>query len=290
MTTNKYIILDDVAFFEIKGNDKELFLQGLITNDIFQCTENASIYSAFLSPQGKFIADFFILNLGQSYLFETKKKFIDSLIIKFNFYKLRADIKINKIDNLYSILIHERNNLFNNLKEKGDTEKINNGHIIVDPRNKLMGLKAFIKKETLESFVIKYSLSKDEYENYDKKRINHIIPDSILDLKINKSILLENNFDSINAISWNKGCYVGQEITARMKYRALIKKSIMKISLVKGKIKTDDEIFFKNKKIGYMCSVDEDIGLAMLNIIDAKNSSEENQILDTKDGKIKVHI
>ena len=290
MTTNKYTILKDSAFFEIKGSDRELFLQGLITNDIFQCTKNISIYSAFLSPQGKFIADFFIINLGQSFLLETKNKFIDDLIIKLNFYKLRADVKINKIDSFYSIAIYERNHLFNNLRENGDTEKLDSGYILVDPRKKLMGLKAFIKKEMLEKFIIKYSLSKDKYENYNKKRILNIIPDSILDLKINKSVLLENNFNSINAISWNKGCYVGQEITARMKYRALIKKSIMKISLIKGKIKSDDEIFFENKKIGYMCSVDENIGLAMLNIIDAKNLSENNKILNTKNGAIKIQI
>ena len=70
MTTNNYIELKDSAFFEISGSDKSVFLQGLITNDINKCTKNISIYSAFLSPQGKFIADFFIVNLVNSFLFE----------------------------------------------------------------------------------------------------------------------------------------------------------------------------------------------------------------------------
>ena len=112
-----------------------------------------------------------------------------------------------------------------------------------------MGLKAFIEKTYVNDFCIKYSLQKDSLVDYDQKRIENLIPHSILDLQINKSVLLENNFDSINAIDWEKGCYIGQEITARMRYRSLLKKSLTKIIIIKGNIISGDEIFFENKKM-----------------------------------------
>jgi len=291
MTTNKYIQLKDSAFFEISGAEKNIFLQGLITNDINKCTENKSIYSAFLSPQGKFIADFFILNLGESFLFETREQFIDDLINKFNFYKLRAKIEIKKIDNYYkSLAIPERNKLFNELKLPGEAKNNKNLLVYVDPRKADMGIRIIIEKNQINKFCDEHFLSLDSFDNYNKKRIECLIPDSLLDLEVNKSVLLENNFDSINAIDWDKGCYVGQEITARMKYRSLIKKTLTKISILDGQVKPNDDILFENRKIGNARSINNNIGLAMLKINEAKKAFNENKILKTEEGKIKVNF
>ena len=127
-------------------------------------------------------------------------------------------------------------------------------------------------------------------KDYNQKRIENFIPDSLLDLEINKSVLLEYNFDSINAIDWNKGCYVGQEITARMKYRALLKKSLTKISIIDGNVKPHDDIFFDKRSIGSVSSVSKDIGLAILRIDDAKNAFTNDKILETKEGRVKINF
>ena len=290
MTTNKFIFLKDTAFFLISGKERNSFLQGLLTNDINKCTENIAIYSVFLSPQGKFLSDFFIVNLGDAYLFETRKQFVKNLLDKFSFYKLRADIKIIEKNEYVSLAIHEKVNIFSELKLPGYLEKNNEGLVFVDPRTVNMGLKAYIKKEMVDKFCLRYSLHEDSFNNYDKKRIENIIPDSLKDLEINKSVLLENNFDSINAINWDKGCYVGQEITARMKYRSLIKKSLIKISIVEGIVQPKDDVLIDSKKMGKISSINNKIGLAMLRIDEAKNAFSNNMVLKTNKGKIKINL
>ena len=113
-------------------------------------------------------------------------------------------------------------------------------------------------------------------------------PDSTEDLIVNQSLLLENNFDNINAIDWEKGCYVGQEITARMKYRALLKKSLRSIKIDSGNIQIGDLISLNNKNIGKITSISNDIGLAMLKIEDADKAKKHNNLLTTTYGKIRI--
>ena len=245
MTTNKYINLKNKAYFKVEGYNKDTFLQGLITNDINKCSENKAIYSAFLSPQGKFIADFFIINLGESFLFEIDFKYIEEILNKFNMYKLKEKITITPVLGLSSIVIYKNNNLFSELKNEGQLKKTNYGYIFLDPRNIKMGLKIIIKSNFLKKFCKKNILEQGLYSDYEEIRIRNTIPDSITDLEINKSLLLENNFESINSLDWDKGCYIGQEITARMKYRSLLKKSLTKIIIVKGVIKAGEDIFFE---------------------------------------------
>ncbi|PPR42768.1 MAG: tRNA-modifying protein YgfZ [Alphaproteobacteria bacterium MarineAlpha5_Bin11] len=289
MTTNKYAELNDSSYFEIGGSERNSFLQGLITNDINKCTENKSIYSAFLSPQGKFIADFFIINSGKTLIFETHKKFTDELIKKMNFYKLRSDVYINKINSYRSIVIYEQNKIFDKLILAGDLQKIDWGFVFLDPRNSNMGLKASVKIDMYKIFCDHYKLKKYDMNDYEKKRIECNIPDSALDLKVNKSLLLENNYDSLNAIDWDKGCYIGQELTARMKYRALIKKSLIKVKIVDGFVKPDDEVYYNDIRIGNITSVNKDIGLAMLKLEYVQNTKSLVKIFKTTSGKIKVY-
>ena len=290
MNTNKYIILKNSKFIKISGPDSDVFLQGMITNDINKCSNTQAIYSAFLTPQGKFIADFFILKLDDGYLFEINSDQLKNLVDKLNIYKLKAKLNIEENNDYVSLTIDMSNSLFNNLKEIGQLEKINNGYAFIDPRNKKLGLKVILKRDELRNFCLKYNLETDTLKNYDYKRIKLNIPDSSLDLEYNKSLLLENNFDNMNAIDWDKGCYVGQEITARMKYRSLLKKSLTKIIIIKGNVKSGDEIFLNNKKIGNISSINNDIGLAMMRIEDSKNAYDNKIELNTKNGKILVNF
>ena len=290
MNTNKYIILKNSKFIKISGPDSDVFLQGMITNDINKCSNTQAIYAAFLTPQGKFIADFFILKLDDGYLFEINSDQLKNLVDKLNIYKLRAKLNIEENNDYVSLTIDMTNSLFNNLKEIGQLEKINNGYAFIDPRNKKLGLKIILKRDELRNFCLKYNLETDTLKNYDYKRIKLNIPDSSLDLEYNKSLLLENNFDNMNAIDWDKGCYVGQEITARMKYRSLLKKSLTKIIIIKGNVKSGDEIFLNNKKIGNISSINNDIGLAMMRIEDSKNAYDNKIELNTKNGKILVNF
>ena len=285
---NKYIVFEDRSFFEIKGEDKDTFLQGLITNDINKCTDKKSIYSAFLSPQGKFLADFFILKYENSYLFETPKLFLEELLKKLNNYKLRSKIDIVEKQSLISLSILGGDEIFGKLDSLGSTIKIDDGYAFIDPRNKELGIKVIINKDTINFFAKKYDLIEEDINKYEEIRINNAIPNSIFDLKYNNSLILENNFDKINAISWDKGCYVGQEITARIKYRSLLKKNLLKVKILNGFVSSGDHIYFEEKLIGTITSNNKNIALAMIRLSDFDNAIKKKAILESKNAKLKL--
>ena len=220
MTTNYFYKNSKSKFLEISGQDSVPFIQNLITNDINNCKANDFLYSCLLTPQGKFFADFFIFKNKEKFVFEIHDIFYEDFLKKINMYKLRSNINIEENKQFYSFIIF-------------DKLKINNHYEILnlDPRNSNIG-KRLIQYDPLIEF------SKEVIEINEKKYheilIQNKIPYSPFDLQENKSLLLENNFDNINAISWNKGCFVGQEITARMKYRALLKKQLYPLELISG--------------------------------------------------------
>ena len=238
-------------FFEISGKDSVSFIQNLITNDIEKCINGSIIYSCLLTPQGRFLADFFIFNVNDSYFFETNKKFYNNLLARLKIYKLRSDIEINEVSNLHSYSIF---NIDYN------TENI---VLLNDPRNINLGKKLILDKEILINDNEAIEINETEYHEI---LIENTTPYSPFDILENKSLLLENNFDNLNAIDWKKGCYVGQEITARMKYRGLLKKKLYSLYLSKGEIEDNKELFVNNKKIGYIISKANYKIFAVLNI------------------------
>ena len=283
MTTSKYIVLNEAKFVSIKGQDYKDFLQGIITNDINKCDKRA-IYSCLLTPQGKFLSDFFIIPFKNSLIIEINQKFIDNFISKLKIYKLRSNIEIESLNNLTSVVI----------LDVPIDKSINEGLIIsnteyikyVDPRNKNLGYKVLIKNELVDKLIKSSNLKLTNIKEYQKIMIKNLIPNSLNDLIVNKSLLLENNFDQINALDWSKGCYIGQELTARMKYRALLKKSLRLIKLNSGKVLAGDAIFSDKNNIGQITSIIDDLGLAMIKIEDANLAKKNNSILSTTNGKI----
>ena len=285
MTTSKYIVLNEAKFVSIKGQDNKDFLQGIITNDINKCDKKA-IYSCLLTPQGKFLSDFFVILHNDSYLIEINQKFFNDFITKLKLYKLRSKIEIEEINYLTSLIVMD-NSSDKNLEAGLIISK--SEHIkFVDPRNINLGHRVIIKNELVDKLINSNNLKLVNIKEYQKIMIQNLIPNSLNDLVVNKSLLLENNFDQINALDWSKGCYVGQELTARMKYRALLKKSLRLIKVNSGKVQPGHQIFLENKNIGQITSMIEDNGLAMIKIEDANYVKKNNIILSTTEGKINI--
>ena len=242
MNNDFYIYNSFSKFLEIKGSDRDNFLQSLITNDIYKCKKNKAIYACLLTPQGKFIADFFIINDYDKYLLEIHQKYIDLVITKLKLYKLKSNIDLKINDEINSIILFSRNNYdFQNLISCYE-----------DPRNSKIGKKIYLKKKDFDQFK---KIEKKDFIKYKEILIKHLIPYTPDNLIENKSLLLENNFQNINAIDWNKGCYVGQEITARMQYRALLKKKIFNLKIIAGKIKIGDKVVIDKKSYGEVISI-----------------------------------
>ena len=267
MEKNHYIKNTFSKFIEIKGKDSINFLQGLITNDINKCNnEHVLIYSCFLSPQGKFLADFFISKYKNFFLIEIHEKYFDVFYDKLKIYKLRSDVEFNENSDLLSFMIFNSQDL------------VFNKSIVLfdDPRNKNLGKKIYLDKNSLDLEIFT-NLNELKYDKYKEYLIKNLVPHSPDDLIENKSLLLENNFQNINAIDWDKGCYIGQEITARMKYRSLLKKKIYLLEMVSGNINIDDDIILDEVNIGKVISKVDKYILCMLkiNLIDDKNLKKE---------------
>jgi folate-binding protein YgfZ len=252
-------------FLTIEGEDSPEFLQNLITNDINKCSKESFLYSCLLTPQGKFISDFFIFNKDEKYVIETHSFFFEKLLKKLSLYKLRSKIFINETTNVYSYSV------FGDLQKDKETIIYNN-----DPRNKNLGNKLIHQSknpEILENF------NEINEKIYHEILIQNIVPLSHYDLEENKSLLLENNFENLNSISWNKGCYIGQEITARMKYRALLKKRIYSLTIKEGSPQIKQSIKNDNGNYGQIISIENNSILAMLKIeLAEKEINAEKQI------------
>ena len=259
-------------FLSIEGEDSTEFLQNLITNDINKCSKDNIIYSCLLSPQGKFLSDFFILKKDEKYLIETHSFFYEKLLKKLNLYKLRSKVHINEVNNLHSY------SEFGDLQKDQDTFIFN-----IDPRNKNIGLKLIHLKKNPE---ILDSLNEINEEKYHQILIQNTVPLSHYDLEENKSLLLENNFENLNSISWDKGCYVGQEITARMKYRALLKKKIYSLEIKEGSPLIGQLIKDNENEFGEIISIKNDSVLAMLKIELAEIKINKKKQIKTNEGLV----
>ena len=258
-------------FFKISGKDSKAFIQNLITNDIEKCSDGSIIYSCLLTPQGKFLADFFIFNINENYFFETNEKFYENLISRLKIYKLRSDIHIEEVNNYYSYSI------FNINYEVDYTILLN------DPRNSNLGKKLILNNKIKISDSNIEEISEIEYHEI---LIENTTPYSPLDILENKSLLLENNFDNLNAIDWDKGCYVGQEITARMKYRGLLKKKLYPLKLKTGSVLVGDELIINNEKIGKIISKANSNIFASLNINFVNELKNNNKNLNINNSLI----
>ena len=267
MEQDYYIKNTFSKFIEISGEDRTNFIQGIITNDINKCKDkNDCIYSCFLSPQGKFLADFFITNLKNCYLLEINEKFFESFLIKLQIYKLRSKVEFKENINLISFVFFCKNQ-----------PPINrNIDLYSDPRNVNLGTKAYIDKSSNDLEMIT-PLKELSFDFYKEKLMKNLVPNSPTDLVENKSLLLENNFQNINAIDWDKGCYIGQEITARMKYRSLLKKKIYVLELISVSIDTGDAIVEKDINFGNVISKINNYILCLLkiNLVESKSSNKE---------------
>ena len=259
-------------FLSIEGKDSTDFLQNLITNDINKCTEESFLYSCLLTPQGKFISDFFIFKKDEKYLIETHSLFYEKLLKKLKMYKLRSKVNIDEVNNLYSYSV------FEDLQKDQDTFIFN-----TDPRNKNIGLKLIHLKKNPK---ILDKFNEINEEKYHQILIQNIVPLSHYDLEENKSLLLENNFENLNSISWDKGCYVGQEITARMKYRALLKKKIYSLEIKDGSPIIGQQIKDDENECGKIINIKNDSVLAMLKIELAEKKINTKQQIKTNEGVV----
>ena len=261
----------NTKIIKIHGKNIDNFFQNIITNDINNLNTENPIYTAMLSPQGKYLYDFFILKEKNFFLLEANANTINSLIDEIKKYDIRKDITIQLQENFYSKVIIKENLI------KDYLEKINKNKVyreesflfFLDPRSKDFLYRFWFYKPS--SKLLNFSGDAE----VERKRILNIIPNSELDLIYNKSFILNYNFENINALSFNKGCYIGQENTARQKFRGTQKYSLKSIKVISGTMPDlNEDIFYKKVKVGTMKSSYKNIGLCLIRKDATKNNAD----------------
>ncbi len=265
MTKLKQTLLTNRAIISIDGMDAKNFLQGLISNDMNKVTNTQSIYAAFLTPQGKYLFDFFVFKRDETFLIDSEKERLDDLLKRLTMFKLRSDIKLcNCVDeyNITAIWGTSAAHKYGLKKIPGLTKKVNNDIIAVDPRSSDAGLRIISKSDERKPL----HGHEANFSDYDTHRLMLGLPDGSRDLIVDKTILLEASFEEINGVDFNKGCYLGQEVTARSKYRGLIKKYFVPFKFSSSSIKTNTAILLDEKMVGQTRSVSDGIGMAIIRI------------------------
>ncbi len=278
-------MFQDNCFFEEKyssiikvtGPDKFSFLQGIISNDIEILKTKLSLYAAILTPQGKYLSDFFLSIYQDNILIEIKSKNLDLVIKKLSMFKLRSNVSFEVITNFKIYLLNESSvKIF---------EKEKNKKIFNDPRFKNLFHRVYVFGKHKMSNLENSGFSPLKQDEYHSLRLLNSIPDFTLDAISNKSLLMEMRFDRLNGISWNKGCYLGQEITARMYYRKITKRQLYQVK-IKFNTFIDDKILLDGVEIGFITSYDEENGLAYI----SNNVLEDcrKKCLKSGDSKLKI--
>ncbi len=251
----------------IEGNDRFNFIQGIITNDIEKLRKNTSIYSGILSPQGKFLTDFFITNYNDKFYLECHKNQEEEIKKKLLMYKLRSSVEIKSIRKIKILLF--------NTNKNSELSKKNTLITFDDPRFSNFLSRSYVDESFYKNILSKMKeIQKTEYEDL---RISNQIPDFQKDTLGDKTLPLEMHFDKLNGISWSKGCYLGQEVTARMKYRKVVKKKIFFVT-INFKENLERDIFSNEKKIGELVSNNKKYGFAYISC-DFMDSNQRDLII-----------
>lgn len=238
----------------VSGEDAVVFLQGLVTNDVHKLVEGQAQYAALLSPQGKFLHDFFLVLTAGKILMDCDQSRMDDLIKRLALYKLRAKVTIEVLPENMEICA------FWDMK---DRLSIRHAICVGDPRVAAMGYRAIGDRATLREWCSEHGHMLAEEEAYHMHRIALGVPQGGVDLLPEKSFLLEWGVDQLHGVDYQKGCYVGQEVTARTHYRGQVKKAPYKLT-ADAILPASATVYCGEAEVGEMRSSAGHTGLALL--------------------------
>jgi len=290
METNEAAILHDKGFIQINGDEAKDFLQNIVTNDIEKVTDNFTLFSSILTPQGKYLYEFFILKLRDGYLLECEKEVAPEIIKNFNFYKLRSKVNLTNASDEYSsiaISIEKLKEINNSQGSRGFTSIYNKEIFYIDPRNLDLGAKIVSKTKNVKTVIKNHNLKEVDKKKYYSKSYALGIPQINLSKLKDKIFGIENNLDELGGIDFKKGCYIGQENTSRIKLRNKLRRRILPIEKISGEFFENDIIKYKDRDIGKIM-IDEPYPFALIKVVDPELNEFANTELVCGKSKVKI--
>ena len=256
-----FLLARDRALISVAGADRVAFLQGLVSNDVAKASGERALYAAFLTAQGKYLHDIFIAAIGERLLIECEAARRPDLLRRLSMYKLRSQAALSE-ENGLAVGLYFGEGALGALglpATSGQARAEQSGVVFVDPRLAALGARAYLPAPALPPETATTVA-------YDRLRISLGVPDGSRDLPVEKAILLENGFDELNAIDWDKGCYMGQELTARTRYRGLVRKRLMPVTIEGPAPEFGAPLLLGEKEAGEMRSANGELGLALVRL------------------------
>lgn len=241
------------AILAVAGVEATPFLQSLITNDINRASETEAVYAALLTAQGKYLFDFFILRHGDGYLLDVEAVRKQALVERLNFYKLRAAVTVQDASHLWSVWA------FFGSDSVSQDARMQGTMVFPDPRCTAAGWRAFVPAKEARQ-------ETGAFADYEQVRLMLGLADGSRDMDVEQRFILEANFAELHGVDFKKGCYIGQEMTARMAHRGVLKKRIMPVR-VEGLLPAPHTpLWSGTHQAGHMLSGQGAIALALVRL------------------------
>ena len=287
---NSVFILQDRAIIYINGADAKDFLQNLISNDMNKVTDNSSCFASLLTPQGKFLFEFIVIKHKSGFFIDCEKAQSEEIFKQLKLYKIRSKVEILNLSNEFVVATFGYKKYLSIEGSKdilGFTFKYREDPIILDPRNKNLGARLIINLEKLYLSLKKLDLKSNKIENYYIQSHNlGIVPKNLNQLQ-DKLFGIECNYEELNGIDFKKGCYVGQENTARIKLKNKLSKRLLPIKVIEGEVSENEKIYNNNIEIGKIL-ISSDYPFGLIKYLD--ENFDKDQTFKSKNGSFKIFI
>jgi hypothetical protein len=240
MPEPRCVPLPDRGILRLSGKDARSFLQGLISNDVDRLAPDRALHAALLTPQGKYLFDFMLHERkGGEILLDAERDRLLALVQRLTMYRLRADVTIADASGelaVLAVLGEEAPAAFGLPAAPGAARLVGDAAaavvaVAVDPRAAALGVRVVLPRDAVPRFRAEHGLAEGELADWDRLRLEQGVPDGSRDLVVERSLLLESGFEELGGVSFTKGCFVGQELTARTKHRGLVKKRLVPVRI-----------------------------------------------------------
>ena len=290
MIANTFTMLPGRGLLAMGGADAIEFLQNLISNDVEKVAPDTSIYGLLLTAQGKFLHDFFISQRGDGTLvLDCEGDRLDDLERRLTLYRLQSNVTFRDLSDQYSVAAAFGNTALAALglsNDPGNSVLFGDGVAMTDPRLAAMGARIIMPVDDLPGALTDQGFVPGDVAEYDAMRLSNGVPDSSADIAVDKGFPLESGLDHLNAIDFTKGCYVGQELTARTHYRGTIRKRLYRVDVDGPTPAPGTPVTLGDKKAGDMRSGQDGIAMAMLRLELVAQSEETGAPFTAEDARL----
>jgi folate-binding protein YgfZ len=260
MTARQYSLVPHRSIIAVGGPDRVEFLQGLISNDTTKVAPGRPVWAALLTAQGRFLNDMFVVDGGDgNLLLETERARAAALAKKLGLYKLRSKVTVEDRGAAFEVAAVFGTDATAALSLEGAIA-------FVDPRLEALGVRMIAPTGTVAAILAAQGFTEVPFEAYDALRLEAGVPDGSRDLPVEKALLLESGFDELNGVDWKKGCYMGQELTARTKYRGLVRKRLFPVRIEGALPEPGMPVLLDGQEVGELRSGIGNRAIAMLRL------------------------